>query len=459
MRKTAAVRRAWAVGMAWWGAFVAAPAGALTVGDLVPLVEGKNEEVRAAVKDQEAADAGVRAAWARLLPAVDLKANYIHLGADIQLQVPTQTFNVGMTAVSLTLPPVDLQKRDVFLSSLVVTWPLFTGGRIRAGIEAARGAREESEASRDKVTEEKIQDALVRYFGVQLARRSTDILEKMKMNLERIRGIADALVKSGLGAKFQTLQIQVAQAELESRLAEARGKASLADLAFKASTAQSPSSAIDYDSPLKKLALPASADAFVTRATEKRAEFALLRAKFRQVEALRAAKTGEMMPTLAAVGAVQLVTHNSPLLQPHWAVGLMLDVPISGWIGGLAERERAVKLGEKVELLEARAKRDVPLQVQKIYVETQASDASYQALEASEAMAAEALRLAEVRLKNGDGSALEVLRASTDYEKAQVQRQVLLEEFNRKLVDLYAASGDVRGYVQTYLAAEPGEKP
>lgn len=439
--------------------FLASGASALTLSEVVPLVQGKNEEVRAAAKDEEAAAAGVRAAWARLLPAVDVRANYVHLGSDIQLQVPTQTFNVGMNSVSLTLPPVDLQKRDVFLSSLVVTWPLFTGGRIRAGIEAARGARDESQASRDKVTEDKLRDALVRYFGVQLARRSTEVLEKMKANLDRIRGIAEALVKSGLGAKFQTLQIQVAQAELESRLAEARGKASLADIAFKASTAQPTEETIAYDSPLRKLPLPPSPDPFVRAATEKRPEFAMLRAKHRQVEALRAAKTGEMMPTLAAVGAVQLATHNSPLLQPQWAVGLLLDVPLTAWVGGLAERDRAMHLEEKVDLLEARAKRDVPLEVQKLYVETTAADASYRALESSEAMAAEALRLAEVRLKNGDGSALEVLRATTDYEKAQVQRQVLLEEFNRKLVELHAAAGNVRAYVEAYAAAETGEKP
>ena len=46
---------------------------------------------------------------------------------------------------------------------------------------------------------------------------------------------------------------------------------------------------------------------------------------------------------------------------------------------------------------------------------------------------------------------LEVLRASTDWETAQIKLAQITEEFNRKLLELYGAAGDVRPFVDLYV--------
>ncbi|MBI4402512.1 MAG: TolC family protein [Deltaproteobacteria bacterium] len=428
------------------------PLYALTIAEIPALIRTHNRDTLAAKAESEAAAEGVIAARARHYPSLDVKTSYFHLGQDIQLKFPPVTVTLPVTGVGLTfdLPSLEIQKRDVVLSHAMLTIPLFAGGRIQAGVEAAKAQKDEMSAMQSKVTEEKIVEALQRYFGTQFAHEIVAILVQMRENLVRVQGISESMVRTGLGAKFSVLQIRVAMAELDSRLAEARGKAELADLAFKTSVGKSSASSIQYETPLVKTALPARVDLFKAQAMKNRREFAVLKAKARQIQALKAVHTGELLPTVYAAGAYRLYSSSELLLQPNWGVGVVMEIPLSAWLVSWPQRQKALKLEEKVDILTAKANEEIPLEVEKIHTEAKAIDAVYRAAEEGVNMAREALRLAEIRYKQGSGSSLEVLTSATELEKLEIQKAGRIEEFNRKIVDLYFASGEVELYVEAY---------
>lgn len=434
-------------------ALICTPLSAVTVMEIPSLVREKNHDVRAAAAEVDAAGHAVTAAFARHYPSLITRSTYIHLGDDITLQSPTVNLPTGIGTFAFTPPPLHLQKRNAFFTNLVLKLPLFAGGRISAGVDAARAQEREAQALRSKTEEEKIVESLERYFQVHLARDVTRILEKMREDLERLVKIGESLQKTGVGTKFAVLQIQVSEREVVAKLAQARSKSDLADLAFKTSIGHPLTSPVSYDSPLRKLPLPKRRDEFKLRALSERQEFRVLKAKADQVEALKDAKTGELLPTVYALGAHRLFASNSPVLEPQWAVGVVMEVPLTGFLESLPERQRALDLSRKVEALDRKAREEIPLQVEKIYSEALAAEEGYQSTSEAEAMAREAARLAEVRFKNGDGSAIEVLRASADYERAQIHTHELKEEFNRKLIELYSSTGSVAEYLELYRSA------
>lgn len=425
---------------------------ALPISEIPSLVEKKSHDVKAAIAEVEAADSAISAARAKHFPHLSSKTTYIHLGSELVAKPPPIT--VG--ALTIALPPVELQKQDVLFSNLILKVPVFAGGRISAGVSAAEGQKSEAEAMKHHTEEEKIKESLERYFQVHLAREATRVLVNLKDNLDRLIKIGEALVRTGVGTKFSVLQIQVSQREVVARLAQARSKSDLADIAFKTSIGSPITETITYESPLVKLNLPTRRDDFKQRALTKRSELEILKAKGMQVDALKAAKSGEMLPTIYAVGAKQMYSSNRPVLEPDWAVGVVMELPLTGFLESLPERERAVHLEQKLDALNKKAREDIPLQVEKIYSEALAADESYQAIQEAEGLAQEALRLAEVRFKNGDGSAVELLKASADLEKAEIQTWALKEEFNRKLIELYYASGSIRDYVSIYSSSLKG---
>lgn len=434
--------------------FLPVSAGAITLTDIPPLIRSQNDEVLAARKDSEAAEEGIGIARARFFPQVASRTYFVHLGSATTINVPTQNFPLGnLATISVDLPPVSLDKQDILLSSLILKMPLFAGGRIVSAYQGAKAQAEEAKSSHHKAIEDKTNEALQRYFSYQLAEGALNILSEMKGNLARIRGISESLVRTGLGAKFSTLQIKVAEADLSSRISEAQGKMTLADLAFKTSIGSESNKVVAYESGLKKLPMPAKVDPFKLQALDKRSEMAILKSKSEQVDALKAVRTGQMLPQLSALGAYRVGSNlGNSVETPNWAVGLVLEIPLTGFISSIPEREQAVRLAEKVEILTAKARQEIPLQIEKIFSEVAASDAAYTANQEALDMAKEALRLAEVRLKNGDGSAVEILRATTDLEKAEIRKLQLTEEYNRHLIELYWAGGNINGYLDAYRA-------
>lgn len=426
---------------------------ALTITEIPSFVEQKSHDIKAAAADVEAADSAIDAARAKHYPHLSSKTTFLHLGSDLVAHPPP----ISVGGFSVSLPPIELQKQNVLFSSLILKVPLFAGGRISAGVSAAEGQKSEAEAQKAQVEEEKIKESLERYFQVILAREAIRVLENLKDNLDRLTKIGEALVKTGVGTKFSVLQIKVSQRDVVSRLAQARSKAELADIAFKNSIGAAETTQVSYESPLFKLELPSRRDDFKTRALQHRKELDILKAKGIQVDALKAAKTGEMLPTVYAVGIRQMYSSNLPVLEPNWGVGVVMEIPLTGFLESLPERERAVHLEQKLEALNKKAREDIPLQVEKFYSEALAANESYQATQEAEDMAQEALRLAEVRFKNGDGSAVELLKASADLEKSEIQTWQLREEFNRKLIELYYSSGSVRDYVSFYSSSLKGK--
>src|SRR5687767_8843407 len=123
----------------WLAILFPAVTFSVTVDEIPALLERNNDELKAARADEDAADAGVWAARARLVPQLSLHNTYVLLNDDITLKIPPR--EIGPVIVDL--PPLQIQKRDVFLSSLRLAMPLWTGGRISAGINGAKAQRDE----------------------------------------------------------------------------------------------------------------------------------------------------------------------------------------------------------------------------------------------------------------------------------------------------------------------------
>jgi len=435
----------------------------MTVAQIPAAVLQQSADVKAADQDVAAAAASEKSAVANYYPKIEIKSALTHFNDDIVLDIPSQRIEKDLLGGQLHIgldvdpPPITIQKKDLFLSHLVMTQPLYTGGRIGAGTDAAEAETQAAKLTRDGVYEQKVVEALTRYFQVQLATGTVQILQDISKDLDHIAQTADAAVKAGVAAKFSTYQIKVAKIELAARLTEATSKHKLAQLAFRSSTGIDMLTPVTFDSPLIVLPFDAPLDVLKTEALTKRREFGLLKAKAAQVAALKTAKTGEMLPTAYAFGSYELYRHDLPLTVPLWALGVGLDIPLTAGLKQGPERQRAAKLALKIADLRQKANTEIPLQVESLYDDAQAKKSAIATIDSGLAMAREALRLAEARLRTGAGSAVEVVKAATDLETMQVKRLLLTEAYNRSLIELYAAAGDASQYIKAYQRAHPSK--
>lgn len=422
----------------------------ITLEEIPNLIEQQNLDVKVAESEVSVAESETRLAYGRMLPQISLKGSYVRLPEELTLQIPSHTATGNLVTITIDPPPILIQTEDLMTSRLQAMQPLYTGGRISAGIQSANAKKSEAEARWRLARAERTVEAMTRYMQRQLATQVSQVLAEVVSNLERLVAVAESLVRHGAAAKLASLQIRVAKAEAESKLTEARGKANLADLAFKNSISMAGQD-IKYESPLVKMPMNLPANSVLTAAALKnRDEFKIIAAKHEQVDALKTASIGEALPTVFAFGAVQVASSRQPVLEPKWAVGVGIDIPLSGWVSALEERKKAAALAAKVQLLARKANEEIPLQVEKLLSEIRSLDANFRVIDESANLAKEALRVAEIRFKSGDNSSVELIRSQSEYERVLIQRMQLTEEFNRKLLEVYSATGNLSSFIKQY---------
>lgn len=435
------------------------PARAVTVAEVPELVRRQNRTVKALATDVSIEREEKSIARSRFYPVLEWKTRFTRLDDDVVIDIGPKTISRDIlggqlnVAIEVDPPPFKVQDKNVRNSHLLLTQPLYAGGRITAGLDAAEAKIDEAELQQTRGTQDAVAVALERYFQVRLADELTHVLEGVGISLDAMEKVAQSLVATGMAPEFQTLQIKVAKAELVAKLTEARTSARLARDAFRAAAGIDDLHELAFESALKKVKLPPTKEMFMAAALKRRPELAILAAKEAQVRALKQARTGEMLPTVYAFGKYELMPEELTMIEPKWAIGVGIDVPLTKGLSQFPERAKAARLLDKIAILKEEAGQLIPLEVEKYFTECENKEAQLVAIESGVAMAEEALRLAQVRLKAGKGSSVEVLKASTDRERLAITRWQLVEQLNRNLIQLYRAAGDVGEYVALYTAS------
>ena len=146
---------------------------AISVEELPDLVRSSNRDLKVSQTEIHAAESDVHVALARYAPSVKLKTTYTHLDRDIVLDIPNQHIErpiLGspvIIGIDVNPPQIDIQNKNMLMANLVMTQPLYTGGRISAGLDAANAGLELARAESDQTYRERLAEALTRYFQVR----------------------------------------------------------------------------------------------------------------------------------------------------------------------------------------------------------------------------------------------------------------------------------------------------
>ena len=119
-----------------------------------------------------------------------------------------------------------------FQTQLMVTQPVYTGGKIRSGIDAARAGSEAADSDRERTRQEVVYQVLDAYTCAVLAERNLVVArEALKTSEAHVSLVAD-MHQAGLVVESDLLQVRVRNTEIEDMVirAESRAAVSMAGL-------------------------------------------------------------------------------------------------------------------------------------------------------------------------------------------------------------------------------------
>lgn len=160
----------------------------------------------------------------------DLKASgaYMRLNTpDVNLKIKTgnQTQQTGGEQTS-SMPKVD----QVAYGMVTATLPLFSGFRIKHGIESARFLEQAARLDAEKDREEVVENAIEAYSNLYKAKKSVELVkENLQREGTRVKDFGN-LEQNGLMARNDLLKAQLQQSNVELALLEAENNLKITNI-------------------------------------------------------------------------------------------------------------------------------------------------------------------------------------------------------------------------------------
>lgn len=338
---------------------------------------------------------------------------------------------------------LDTDTRNLTVAGVMLTQPLYMGGKIRAYDKITRLA--EQAAGYQHTMEE--QDLLVSvdeaYWRIvslqskkQLAESFLTTVQKLDQDVERVIAEGMATKADGLSVKVKLNEAEVANIQVENGLTLSRmALAQLCGLPLDSQFTLADEAGTD-------VCLPSMAkqEESVETALQNRAELQALdiaaQVKRQQVNVARSAYLPNLMLT-AGYTTMKPNFFNGfrRKFDDVWSVGVMLKVPIITW-GDRIYKVRQAKAEAKIaETRLAEVREKVSLQVNQNHQKLQEAQKRYATALRSQEQADENLRMANLGMREGVIPVSNVLQAQTAWLSAH---STLVEaEIDVRLADLY----------------------
>jgi outer membrane protein TolC len=358
--------------------------------------------LKASRESSAAAASLLEAAKAARLPNLALEAGYTALGE-------TPAARVDFFGQSLQMP---LAQKGSAAYRAMATLPLYTGGRITRGIDAATAGLDAARLGESADTQNlklRVADA---YVSVLRAGRMLKVTESHVASLQAHARDVGNLHEQGMVAKSDLLSVQVALADARQRQLQVANGLDLARAAYNRLLGRPLEQPVALDD-LSPEATQAQFPALTERALARRSELAALA---RQIEAMRhqaAAVRGETAPQVALSGGYGYQENRYQVHPGQWMVTLgakwsLFDGGVVGHRASAVERQAAALTEQRDELASV-----IALQVRQTWLDVQETRKRLIVTQSAIAQAEENLLVARDRYANGLSTQTEVLNAET----------------------------------------------
>jgi outer membrane protein len=374
-----------------------------------------NKQLKVSQARIDEATASLKEAVQKRLPDASVSGSYLRLST-ANIKMATKSSNTGATAAPF--PKIDQVMYGIVNASL----PVYSGGRIRYGIEASRYLAEAAKLDADNEKDDVIMNTVEAYVNLYKAKQAVDLVkENLTGAQERVKQFSD-LEKNGLLPRNELLKAELQSSNIELSLLDAENNWQLANVSMDLLLGLSEKAEINTDSlSISQHFQVKSLDEYVNDAYKQRKDFASL--DLRKKAATTGIKTvkAEYYPSLALTGGY--IAANIPGFISV-TNALNLGVGVSYSIGSLW------KTKAKVEQAEARAKQisysedvmndNIRLQVSKAYLNFLSSQKKIDVYNKAVEQADENYRVTRNKYNNSLATTTELL----DADIAQLQAKM-----------------------------------
>lgn len=427
----------------------------LNYSDALNMASSQNLTIRAYEYESRALEFDKKAMFGLWLPQINLIGNYTMLSSDIGIDMNNLKGEVGGLLeahpdLGGLLAPImkDLMAKSwsmtmqesqfgVFGASMIA--PIYMGGKIRAAHNAAKIKIDESENSKQQDLHKLNTELSERYFGLSLATQVAMVREEVVRGMQKHYNDAIAMEKNGIIANSETLY---AEMFLVRSKAEAQ-KANRDILSVNAALSNTLNAKANY-MPLTNMFILEGIeplDYFIQFAMENSTLLKGVALKKELVNQLVKSKRAEILPTISAIGAANIVDYQVSSVVPRAMIGVSVNYKLFNGARNINELRSSKEQVKRVEMLELKARMDIGTLIEKSYNDILSLGEQVGSYGATINFAEQYLVVKQKAFGVGMTTSSDVVDAQLNLAKSKIERMELAYKYDVALAGLLEVCG------------------
>lgn len=327
-----------------------------------------------------------------------------------------------------------------FNTSLHLSMPLYTGGRVDGQINQAKLTAHSAELGVDKAMAQTKLDATTKYFSVLQTRNmvqvNQDAVDSMTAHLQNVQ----AQYQVGTVAKGDVLQSEVQLANAKQNFTKAQNAYAVAQASFNSVIGQAQDTENSYQDDLSYVKVDLTLDDSIQLALKNRPEIG------QSDDSLRAAQVGVnvadsgRLPTVNFTGTAGKAGSDFPG-NNNWSIGIAANWNL--FDGGVtkARVEEAKSTVAKATEQGQQTRDSIELEVRQNYLSMQEAEKRIDTAKVAVNQATENMKIADEKYAAGVGTNLDVMDAQLALTQAKTNVTQALYDFNVYKAQLEKAIG------------------
>jgi outer membrane protein TolC len=394
----------------------------ITLNEAIDLSIKNSKQLKVNRAKVEQASAQLKQAIQRRLPDATVSGSYIRLSSpNINLKTKTSNSSGGSNSGGGT-PKVNQATYGILNASL----PLYTGGRIRYGIESSRYLAQAEELDAENNKEEIIENTVEAYINLYKAGAAVQLYDSNLVQAQqRVKDFSN-LEQNGLLARNDLLKAQLQESNVELSLLDARNNWELANVNMNLMLGLPENTVLIPDSSIINQNFPVNAlDDYVQSAIKYRKDIEALNLRKQAADAGVKAVKGELYPSIALTGGYIAADIPKFLTIANAAnIGLGVQYNIGSLWKNKAKVEEAEARSRELEATQELVNDNIRLQVNKAYLNWLSSQKKIDVYAKAIEQADENYRIVKNKYANGLATVTDLLDADVAQFQAHLNYSV-----------------------------------
>lgn len=415
--------------------------------DCISIALRQSPGVLAAAEEMKRTKGVIWEVWTSIL-SVNADASYTYFETPPGTTLPAGAFGPGLPASDVFM---GIPSHDQYNVGVQGELPIFTGGRVASGLAIAYLGRDIAYEQYRQATNDTLYNVRVAFWSIVLAREvvrvRTDALDLLTKHLETTKKKYDV----GVVSRFDLLRAEVEVANARPPLISAKNDLKIASDTLKRLLGIDPGEPFEVEGELTLVEEPVDLTGVLAAADTASPELSIARKTERIAKKGVNLVVGEFLPTISTFARYEGTINDFSWNEDDWGwdftAGVMITVPLTDLMVSAAKLKQANADYHKAKIGLLDTTNKVKLDVKKAYYDLAGAREIVESQRLNIDMAAEALKIAEVRYENGISTLLELMDAQLALTTARLNYLNALfsyEEAKARLKKITGAEGPKR---------------